>query len=127
EANVKRVLCRAFAIEAPQEKELWELAFHLLDADAPFNYNQAMMDVGATVCTKRSPACGLCPLSFFCKGKEAPEAYPAKVQKKATPERFAHLLVIEDGEGKLYLPRRETRFLQGLRHFVEAEGEMFYF
>lgn len=127
EANVKRVLCRAFALEFPQDKELWELAFHLLNEQDPFNYNQAMMDVGAMVCTKRKPACAICPLTSFCKGKAAPEAYPAKVAKKAVPERFAHLLVIQDGEGKLYLPRRETRFLNGLRHFPEAEHEVFYF
>lgn len=55
EANVKRILCRIFALEKPSEAELWQRATELLDTHNPFDYNQAMMDIGAGVCTPDAP------------------------------------------------------------------------
>src|SRR5262249_17261464 len=71
EANVKRVLSRIFAMKTPDEKTLWEKAATLLDRNEPFDYNQAMMDLGSMVCTKRAPKCRECPASGICVGKVA--------------------------------------------------------
>jgi A/G-specific adenine glycosylase len=83
EANVKRAICRIFALTRPSEAELWEKAVLLLDKCHSFDYNQAMMDIGATICTKRAPKCAQCPASKICKGKDSPEAYPTAIAKKA--------------------------------------------
>lgn len=119
EANVKRVLCRIFALQAPKPDELWNGAQILLDAKEPFDYNQAMMDIGAMVCTKRQPACAECPAKNICKGKANPQAYPAAKEKKATPIRKARIILWHDSKGRLQLNKRETAFLGGLYGFAE--------
>lgn len=119
EANLKRVLCRIFALKTPTDNELWDAAEQLLDKDKPFDYNQAMMDIGATVCTPKAPACLTCPANEICAGKDAPEAYPQKKVKKATPIRRPHILMVEDIKGALYMTPRTTKFLGGMYHFIE--------
>src|SRR2546421_683112 len=76
EANVKRVLSRIFALKNPAPDELWEKAAALLDKRHAFDYNQAMMDLGATLCKKREPGCPLCPAQAICKGRSSPHSYP---------------------------------------------------
>jgi len=120
EANVKRVLCRVFALQNPTTDELWEKAEALLDHANPFDYNQAMMDIGSMVCTRRNPDCPACPLNDICKGKTSPESYPALVKKKQVPVRNRTLLVLEHG-GKYYLEKRKGKFLNGLWGFIEME------
>src|SRR5262249_10913239 len=66
EANVRRVLARIFAMEQLVENDLWEKAHALLDSAASFDYNQAMMDIGAMICTKRAPHCTECPAQVIC-------------------------------------------------------------
>jgi A/G-specific adenine glycosylase len=119
EANVKRVLCRIFAFEKPRPDALWTAAEQLLDKAQPFDYNQAMMDIGAMVCTKRQPNCASCPAQNICQGQQQPEAYPAKAVKKATPVRQAKLVVWQAQNSKLHLAPREGRFLRGLYGFPE--------
>lgn len=119
EANVKRVLCRIFAIENPTDKLLWQRAEELLDRKNPFDYNQAMMDIGAVVCTKRAPKCGECPVASICKGKANPQAYPRPVKKKQTPTRHAAILAYYDNRCRYLIQRREGEFLHGLWGFVE--------
>lgn len=119
EANVKRVLCRIFALEDPSPNQLWEYAFALLDTENPFDYNQAMMDIGATVCRPRAPDCPACPASGLCRGKHAPESYPAKKQKKPVPVRKARFIVWVARNGKLHMTPREGAFLHGLYRFAE--------
>jgi A/G-specific adenine glycosylase len=120
EANVKRILYRLSAKETMSEQELWELAMHLVDRDDPFTYNQAMMDIGATICTPTAPKCLLCPLSTGCEGKDAPLAYPAKKAKKQTPTRHRMIIVLE-WNGRYYAMPRTTRFLGGLYGFPEYD------
>ena len=119
EANVKRILHRLAARDRMSDTELWEMAAALLNADDPFTHNQAMMDVGALVCTPRAPRCGQCPLASACAGKDAPEHYPARKARKATPVRKRLLLIARDPEGRLYLKPRESAFLGGLYGFPE--------
>ncbi len=120
EANVKRVLCRIFALEAPKEQELWDNAALLLDHSEPFDYNQAMMDIGAMVCTKRKPHCEQCPANTICQGKKNPEIYPAAKIKNATPVRQKRIAVLYNSKGQYYAQPRSSRFLHGLYHFLET-------
>lgn len=121
EANVKRVLSRIFALTAPSNTELWERAAQLLDTKNPFDYNQAMMDIGALVCKKRAPDCKSCPAQGLCAGKFSPESYPAPKAKKAVPVRKKHIVVRRDGQGKYHAAPRTGKFLGGLYHFIEQE------
>lgn len=122
EANVKRVICRIYALKTPNDAQLWELADGLLDRKNPFDYNQAMMDIGAMVCTKRKPDCDACPASGICSGKAQPELYPTPKPKKAVPVRKKTIVVLVNTEGKYFATPRKTRFLGGMYHFVEQEA-----
>lgn len=121
EANVKRVLHRMFALKIATPAELWKHAQTLLDAHHPFDYNQAMMDVGAIVCTPKSPDCAHCPASSICLGKQDPLAYPTPKEKRKTPIRTKNILVLKDASSRYFLTPRTTRFLGGLYGFIELE------
>lgn len=113
DGNVKRVLCRLAGIDgwpgAPAvERQLWALAGTLLPRARLADYTQAQMDFGATLCTRANPACAACPLQADCaalrQGRvaELPQPRPGK----PLPERTAHMLVLEDGGGRVLLQRR---------------------
>ncbi len=120
EANVKRIVYRIFALTEAKDADLWQHAQSLLDHDHPFDYNQAMMDIGALICTKTAPKCHECPANIICQGKENPTAYPAKKAKKATPTRHKTIIVLQSGN-RYYLAQRTSRFLQGLYSFNEYD------
>jgi A/G-specific adenine glycosylase len=113
DGNVKRVLCRYHGVSGwpgsgPVEKELWELAeSHLPDAGLA-DYTQAIMDFGATLCTRSDPSCVLCPLQEGCvalregRTTELPESKPGK----PLPERRTLMLLLRDGEDRVLLVRR---------------------
>lgn len=119
EANVKRVISRIFALTKPTPSELWHSAATLLDRTHPFDYNQAMMDVGALICTPKAPLCGQCPAHSLCKGKATPLAYPAPKQKTAIPTRQSHIIVLRDAAMRYFMQRRSSKFLNGLYGFTE--------
>lgn len=121
EANVKRVLCRVFALSEAHAPTLWALAGAMVNRTQPFDYNQAMMDVGATLCTKRKPRCTECPLASMCKGKHAPEQYPQAVAKKQTPVRERVIVAWGNGAGAYHLTQRGGKFLHGLYGFDEYD------
>lgn len=123
EANLRRVLSRIFALPHASEDELWEKAARLLDKKQPFNYNQAMMDIGATVCTRRSPACSRCPAAIICRGKDTPERYPAAKQAKAVRVRQRRIVVLKNAQEQYYAIPRQSRFLNGLYHFAETDAD----
>lgn len=123
EANVRRVLCRIFALSQPLEAELWEKAALLLDEERPFDYNQAMMDLGAMVCTKRAPACVICPANGICAGKDMPEAYPAAKAANRVPVRQETIWVLRNAKGEIYAMPRQTRLLHGLYQFAQGPRE----
>lgn len=102
DGNVKRVLTRWAAIEgditkSATTKELWALAERLTPADHSGLFAQAMMDMGATLCTRSKPACLLCPLQDDClahaQGRET--EYPVKAKKQPKPSKFSDALLIE--------------------------------
>ena len=91
DANVERVIARLYAIETPlaQARPAIRLrAVALTPAARPGDFAQAMMDLGATICTSRKPRCLLCPLSADCQGRIAgAEQFPVKPAKQAKPQR----------------------------------------
>ena len=104
DGNWERVLARLFAVEEPLPKargKLRALALTLLPDDRYGDFAQAMMDLGATICTPRKPACALCPWRLDCAGHATgePERYPLKAAKAARPTRrgVAFLAVRADG------------------------------
>jgi A/G-specific adenine glycosylase len=102
DGNVERVLSRLFAVETPlpaSKPELRALAARLTPDTRPGCYAQAVMDLGATICTPKSPACGICPVMSLCAARTLGIAadLPRKTPKKAKPTRL----------GIAYLARRE--------------------
>src|SRR5438067_1934858 len=102
DGNVKRVLARHRGIEgypgAPKtENELWRIAVSLLPRDDVETYTQALMDLGATVCTRTAPRCGACPVAQDCIARvdDRIAELPAPRPKKTLPQRSVRMLVIE--------------------------------
>jgi len=119
DANVERVIARLFAIDTPLpagRKPIRARAEQLTPAIRPGDFAQAMMDLGATVCTPRSPRCLLCPLADHCAGRRAgPEKFPVKPAKAAKPQRKGRAFWIERG-GAVWLVRRpDAGMLGGMR------------
>lgn len=123
EANVKRVLCRIFALKNPTPEMLWEKAEALLDYKNPFDYNQAMMDLGAMVCTKAASQCPTCPATGICAGKASPQSYPAPKAAKKVPVRHKRIAVFTNHKKEVYATTRDGKFLAGLYHFVEISAD----
>ena len=119
EANVKRILCRLHKLKTPTNKTLWEIAYKMVDKNNSFDYNQAMMDIGATLCTPKNPSCSLCPLSSICQGIEYPLHYPAK-KKRIVPTREQNVMLCVYND-KFSLTQRKGKFLHGLWGFEEIE------
>lgn len=118
DGNVERVVARLFAVEAPlpgAKTELGDLASRLTPADRPGDHAQAMMDLGATICSPRKPACALCPLRPACRAHALGIAadLPRKMPKKAKPTRRGIAYVGQREDGALLLERRPERGLLG--------------
>jgi A/G-specific adenine glycosylase len=118
DGNVERVMARLHAVETPlpaAKVELRELAGALVTAKRPGDWAQALMDLGATVCTPRSPACGACPWMSACAAyaSSAPVTYPRRAAKAERPERFGAAFRIVRGDGALWLVRRPDGGLLG--------------
>jgi A/G-specific adenine glycosylase len=94
--------------------ELWRLAGQLVPHGRPDLFNQALMELGATVCTARSPRCESCPISGSCGAfaRGRPEAYPAP-KRKAPPEEVKAVTGALERHGRLLLLRRPSRGLLG--------------
>ncbi len=118
DGNVERVMARLHAVEAPlpgAKRELTRLAGELTPAHRPGDYAQAVMDLGATVCTPRSPACGICPWIHACAGRAAGIAaeLPRKEAKKAKPVRFGIVWIGRRADGAWLLETRPESGLLG--------------
>lgn len=100
DGNIRRVLCRIFALREPNQKLLDELAFLLLDTKHSFDYNQALLDLGAMICTPKSPNCLICPMQNLCNGKVNPTLYPTPKTSSLTPLTL-HLIIYIDSQGKM--------------------------
>lgn len=120
DGNVRRVLARHGAVsgwpgEPAVQKKLWALAQRHLPYKRLADYTQALMDLGATVCTARKPACGICPLREDCAARlqgrvaELPAARP----RRERPQRRAVLLLVENADGELLLEKRPSSGIWG--------------
>lgn len=130
DGNVKRVLARYGSIpgwpgRTAVERELWALSEQLTPDARCADYNQAMMDLGATVCTRKAPACLLCPLSQDCRARAVgePEAYPEPKPSKRLPVRRTRMLLLESDQGVLLQRRPPTGIWGGLWSLPEAPAE----
>lgn len=119
DGNVIRVLCRVFGIRTdpastPTRKQLWGLAEKLVPARQPGAFNQALMDLGAMVCTPRKPACPECPLRDRCVARHLgiQEKLPARRARKTVPHYDIAVGVIYR-EGKILIAQRHARDLLG--------------
>ncbi|QYK43436.1 MAG: A/G-specific adenine glycosylase [Paracoccaceae bacterium] len=118
DGNVERVIARLHAVETPLPRakaELTRLAAALTPALRPGDHAQAMMDIGATICTPRRPACAICPLSTWCAARAAGIAadLPRKTPKPAKPVRHGTVWAARRADGAWLLERRPPRGLLG--------------
>ena len=118
DGNVERVLTRYFSIETPLptvKPELMDLAQDLTPQTRPGDYAQAVMDLGATVCTPKSPACGICPVMPNCQGRAngLQNTLPNKLAKTPKPTRHGIAYLAQRQDGAWLLERRPEKGLLG--------------
>lgn len=117
DTNVERVICRLYGIERPISEarpEVRRLAQAMTPADRPGDFAQAMMDLGATICRPKKPACLACPLSDDCVAFASgePERFPAPKAKKVRPHRHG-IAWWTTRDGAVWLVRRPAKGLLG--------------
>ncbi len=113
DGNVKRVLTRYEAIEgwtgkASVLKRLWAVAEEYLPTSRNRDYTQAIMDLGATVCTRSKPSCAVCPLQSGCTGFKQGNMtdYPTPKKKKALPEKQIIMLILKNPQHEVLMQKR---------------------
>jgi A/G-specific adenine glycosylase len=119
DGNVERVVARLFAIDTPlpaARARLGDAAAALTPTERPGDHAQAMMDLGATVCTPRRPTCAACPLAIHCRALTAgtPEAFPVKPPRIARPERRGTAFWLESDNAVLLVRRPASGLLGGM-------------
>lgn len=130
DGNVSRVLSRIHNIDLPintaaGQKLINALAEEALPRERPDDHNQAMMELGATVCTPKQPKCPSCPLQDLCASYAAKNWSQRPVKLKRAKQRIRHMdYAVVETEGTLILRRRKEKDIwQGLHDFISAEGE----
>lgn len=118
DGNVERVMARLFQVETPMpaaKPQLVRLATSLTPDQRPGDYAQAVMDLGATICTPRSPACGICPWMAHCEARAAgvQGELPRKTAKAAKPVRKGLVWIARRSDGAMLLETRPERGLLG--------------
>tara|TARA_B100000686_G_scaffold324891_1_gene381019 strand:- start:3181 stop:4266 length:1086 start_codon:yes stop_codon:yes gene_type:complete len=119
DGNVKRVISRWFCLEengygSTSEKRLWEKAEEVLSQRSPGNFNQAMMELGATVCNIGKPKCSICPVNKFCEAflqRRQAEFPPPKVKRKFKKIDVSAAVIWR--KGKVYVQQRPRKGLMG--------------
>jgi len=128
DGNVQRVISRVFAISDPIDqatgkKKVSELAHEILCPDHPDEHNQAMMDLGATICTPQKPNCSACPVRSHCEANRrgTPLQFPIKAKKTKVQSRYAPFLVFRS-EGCILMELRPSRGIwSGLWAFPQLD------
>ncbi|WP_208433916.1 A/G-specific adenine glycosylase [Bartonella taylorii] len=118
DSNVERVVARLFAIASilPKAKtEIKEKTQKITTLKRPGDFAQAMMDLGATICTPRKPSCYLCPLQSLCRAAkmQMTESFPVKAPKKERPSKTGVAFVILNENRQIYLEKRQSKKLLG--------------
>ena len=131
DGNVKRVLARLFLIEAPinqsaSAKIFQEKADLLLDHTVPGIFNQAMMELGATVCRPQSPTCIVCPVNTSCRAFQTArqEEFPVRQKPKPLPEYHIVAGVVHKGTQVLITQRKPEGLLGGLWEFPSGKIQL---
>lgn len=126
DGNVERVISRMACIDTPMpngKKDIKAAAAQIADPHRSGDYSQALMDLGATICTPRSPKCHICVWQDTCRahkeGRE--ESYPKKLKKKPLPKRFGAVFVLQSGDHLLLRQRPDTGLLGGMVDFPGDE------
>ena len=129
DGNCKRVLARFAAVpgwpgEKAVEQQLWQLAGQITPANSAAEFNQAMMDLGASLCSRSKPDCAACPLKRKCKAALSGEQalYPGKKPKKALPEKQSFWLLLQYQSTVQMLKRPAAGLWGGLYGFVEFDA-----
>ena len=118
DGNVERVMARYFDLQTPLpavKPDIRAKAEHLTPNERPGDYAQAVMDLGATICTPKIPACGICPWMKGCKGRASgsPESLPMRTPKPVKPTRFGHAYYCVGPDGAILLEQRPPSGLLG--------------
>ena len=129
DGNVRRVVARLCDLPDPSLAEVRDLAAGLMDTARPGDFNEAMMELGATVCTPRAPSCGACPLATGCRARAAGTVAerPLRRRRQAVPTRIWGVLVAVSPRGRTLVVRRPPEgLLGGMWEFpaVEVDGEV---
>lgn len=120
DGNVKRVLSRFFAVQTPPnetatQKRLWALSEQVTPADRAAHYTQAIMDLGATVCTRANPACGHCPLGGDClaRAQGLQNRLPPPAKRPERPVKNVWLVLLFDEAGRVALFKQPSKGVWG--------------
>ncbi|HSG49324.1 MAG TPA: A/G-specific adenine glycosylase [Longimicrobiales bacterium] len=126
DGNVKRVLARLYDQPSPGVAWLRRTAGELVDRRRPGDWNQALMELGATVCTPAGPDCGACPVARWCRARAAgtQAERPAPARKKEVPARSFVVAVVVDAAGRALVVRRPHQgLLAGMWAFPDVALE----
>jgi A/G-specific adenine glycosylase len=115
DGNVRRILCRLFTIRKPvddtrKQKQLHKLAASLISVKHPGDFNQALMDLGATICKAKNPDCSRCPIANLCQARlhDLQNVLPIIRKAPVIPHRQAAAAVIHNSKGMLLVVQRPT-------------------
>ncbi|MCB1690981.1 MAG: A/G-specific adenine glycosylase [Halioglobus sp.] len=130
DGNVKRVLARYHRVggwpgQSAVHQQLWEIAEQHTPQKRCADYTQAMMDLGATLCTRSSPDCGRCPLAADCEASAHGDQrnYPGRKPRKVLPVKSTHFLIVRSSADEIWLEKRPASGIWGgLWCFPEIDG-----
>jgi len=120
DGNVKRILCRYYRVQGWSghtniQKQLWTLIEQLTPQQCCADFNQALMDLGSSLCRRSKPQCNQCPLNNTCEAyiNQQTDSYPQAKPKKEKPVKTAYLLMISKPSGELLLEQRPQQGIWG--------------
>ncbi len=120
DGNVKRILCRYYRVSgwsghSSTQKELWTLSEAVTPQKHCDDFNQAMMDLGSSLCSRTKPQCSLCPLNKGCEAYQHQQTtdYPHRKPKKDMPVKSACLLMLRNKAGEILLEKRPQQGIWG--------------